>query len=102
MKSWQAVVAYFTFGLTVLLWILGGLHGMNSTVVAMIPVGVFVCTGIVTKEDLKSISWDVLWLVSGGIALGLALEKTGLASRLVTTIPFASFSHPKMLRLKCF
>lgn len=92
MKSWQAVVAYFTFGLTVLLWILGGLHGMNSTVVAMIPVGVFVCTGIVTKEDLKSISWDVLWLVSGGIALGLALEKTGLASRLVTTIPFASFS----------
>ncbi|CSI46428.1 putative transporter [Vibrio cholerae] len=27
-------------------------------------------TGIIGKEDLKMISWDVLWLVSGGIALG--------------------------------
>ncbi len=92
MRGWRAVVAYSTFGLTVLLWILGGLHGMSSTVVAMIPVAVFVCTGIVTKEDLRNISWDVLWLVSGGIALGFALEQTGLAARLVTTIPFASFS----------
>ncbi|MGL4930152.1 MAG: SLC13 family permease, partial [Plesiomonas sp.] len=30
--------------------------------------------------------------VSGGIALGLALEKTGLAQRLVQTIPFADYS----------
>lgn len=36
-------------------------------------------------------SWDVLWLVAGGLALGLALERTGLAARMVGAIPFASF-----------
>ena len=92
MKSWRAILVYATFGVTVLLWMFGGLHGMNSEVVAMIPVAVYVCAGIVTKEDLKTISWDVLWLVAGGLALGLALERTGLAARLVASIPFASFS----------
>ena len=71
---------------------MGGLHGMDSNVVALIPVGVFVCTKIVTKEDLRTLSWDVLWLVAGGIALGLALEKTGLAERMVNSIPFATFA----------
>ncbi len=92
MKTPQALIVYATFALTVLLWMLGGVHGMNAEVTAMIPVAVFVCTGIVTKEDLKTVSWDVLWLVAGGLALGLALERTGLAARLVAGIPFASFS----------
>ena len=92
MKSWRAYVVYITFGVTVLLWVMGGLHGMDSNVVALIPVGVFVCTKIVTKEDLRTLSWDVLWLVAGGIALGLALEKTGLAERMVNSIPFATFA----------
>lgn len=91
MKSWRAYVTYVTFAATILMWLLSDLHGINTYVVAMIPVGVFTATGIITKEDLKSISWDVLWLLSGGIALGLALEKTGLASRMVSNIPFGSF-----------
>ncbi|MFT7161779.1 MAG: sodium-dependent dicarboxylate transporter 2/3/5, partial [Bacteroidia bacterium] len=37
-------------------------------------------------------SWDVLWLVSGGIALGLALDKSGLAKHVVNTIPFDTYS----------
>lgn len=91
-RGWRAIVVYATFAVTVLLWMFGGLHGMNAEVVAMIPVAVFVCTGIITRDDLKEISWDVLWLVAGGLALGLALEKTGLAARMVASIPFASFS----------
>ncbi|CAK7036136.1 MAG: Sodium-dependent dicarboxylate transporter SdcS [Desulfovibrio sp.] len=91
-KSWRAIVVYVTFALTVVLWMLGGMHGMNSYVVAMIPVAVFSCTGIITSKDLKTISWDVLWLLSGGIALGLALEKTGLAVRMVHSIPFDTFA----------
>ncbi len=38
------------------------------------------------------ISLDVLWLVSGGIALGLALDKTGLAELVVHSIPFDQYS----------
>ncbi|CZF85112.1 hypothetical protein GMA8713_03388 [Grimontia marina] len=33
------------------------------------------------KEELKLINWDVLWLVAGGIAIGLAIDKTGLTLR---------------------
>lgn len=90
LKSSKAYIVYITFAVTVLLWLTDFVHGMNSYVVAMIPVAVFISTGVINKEDLKKMSWDVLWLVSGGIALGLAIEKTGLAQSLVSSIPFDS------------
>lgn len=92
LKTPKAMVVYATFLVTIAMWMLGSLHGMNSYTVAMIPVAVFSVTGIINKEDLKKISWDVLWLVSGGIALGYALDTTGLAERVVNSIPFADFS----------
>ncbi|XPP90527.1 SLC13 family permease [Photobacterium leiognathi subsp. mandapamensis] len=92
LKTPKAITVYVTFALTILLWLMGSTHGMNSYTVALIPVAIFSLTGIINKEDLKKISWDVLWLVSGGIALGLALDKTGLAKLVVNSIPFDSFS----------
>lgn len=92
LKTPKAIIVYITFASTILLWMLGSLHGMNAYSVALIPVAVFSVTGIIGKEDLKMISWDVLWLVSGGIALGLALDKTGLAELVVHSIPFDQYS----------
>jgi sodium-dependent dicarboxylate transporter 2/3/5 len=91
-RSLKARLVYVTFALTVLLWLTDFIHGMNAYIVAMIPMGVFLTTNIITKEDLKNISWDVLWLVTGGIALGYALGESGLALNLVESIPFASYS----------
>ena len=96
LKTPKAIIVYVTFISTILLWLMGGLHGMSSYVVAMIPVAVFSMFRIINKDDLKNISWDVLWLVSGGIALGVALDKTGLASNAIDAIPFGSF-HPLLL-----
>ncbi len=92
LKSTKAYIVYATFGFTILLWLTDFLHGMNAYVVGLIPVAVFLATGIINKEDLKKLSWDVLWLVSGGIALGLALDKTGLAQVLIDAVPFETFS----------
>ncbi|KLV08960.1 dihydroorotate dehydrogenase [Photobacterium aquae] len=92
LKTPKAITVYVTFALTIILWLMGSTHGMNSYTVALIPVAVFSLTGIINKEDLKKISWDVLWLVSGGIALGLALDQTGLAKLMVHSIPFDSYS----------
>ena len=72
-KTWRTYVVYVTFAVTILLWMLDRVTGINSNVVAMIPVGVFCVTGVITKEDLKEINWSVLWMVAGGFALGLAL-----------------------------
>ncbi|RTR39206.1 SLC13/DASS family transporter [Shewanella canadensis] len=92
LKTPKAITVYITFIMTIGLWLMGSRHGMNSYTVALIPVAIFSLTGIINKEDLKKISWDVLWLVSGGIALGLALDKTGLARLMVHSIPFDAFS----------
>lgn len=92
LKTPKAITVYITFVMTIVLWLMGSRHGMNSYTVALIPVAIFSLTGIINKEDLKKISWDVLWLVSGGIALGLALDKTGLARLMVHSIPFDVFS----------
>jgi sodium-dependent dicarboxylate transporter 2/3/5 len=92
LKNTKAYVVYAVFVLTILLWLTDFLHGMNAYVVSMIPVTVFSMSGIITKSDLQRISWDVLWLVSGGIALGFALDKTGLAARVIGSIDFETFS----------
>lgn len=92
LRNKKANIVYATFAGTILLWLTDFLHGMNSYIVAMLPVAIFSATGIINKEDLKKISWDVLWLVSGGIALGLAMDKSGLAKNLVNSIPFESYS----------
>ncbi len=89
-KDWKTTVVWVTFGATILLWATEQLTGINSNIVALIPLGVLTCTGIFTKEDIKEINWTVLWLVAGGFALGTALQGTGLAEVLIEAIPFGS------------
>lgn len=86
----KTFIIYATFAVTVLLWLTDFWHGINAYTIALVPVASFLCLGVITKDDLKNISWDVLWLVSGGIALGLALSDTGLANIIVENIPFES------------
>ncbi|MCW8334479.1 SLC13 family permease [Vibrio paucivorans] len=90
--SWRAIVVYCTFGATILLWMTTKLHGMNTYVVSIIPLAIFTLTGIMGKEELKQINWDVLWLVAGGIAIGIGLDKTGLAAALAHAIDYESLS----------
>ncbi len=90
-KDWRSIVVYVTFAVTVLLWVLDKKTGVNSNVVAMLPVGVFAITGVLTKRDLEEINWSVLWMVAGGFALGVALQETGLAKTLINAIPFSNW-----------
>ena len=98
----KTYIVWVTFAVTILLWVLDKVTGINANVVAMIPVGVFCATGGFTKEDLREIDWSVLWMGAGGFALGIALNKTGLAENLVESIPFASFSPLVVLLLSGF
>ncbi|EJL6880187.1 SLC13 family permease [Vibrio cholerae] len=91
-RGWRAMLVYITFALTIVLWMTTSWHGMNTYVVAIIPLAVFTLTGIMGKEELKQINWDVLWLVAGGIAIGIGLEQTGLAQALAHAIDYQSLS----------
>jgi sodium-dependent dicarboxylate transporter 2/3/5 len=100
-KSPRAIIVYITFAVCVLLWVTGkNVHGLNDNVIAMIPMAVFALTGVITKKDLNEMSWDVLWLVAGGFALGLGLQQTGLAKDLINAIPFNTWS-PFVLMVGC-
>ncbi len=90
-KDFRFWVVAVTFIVTILLWLIPEKRtGLNSYEVALIPFAVFVVTGVFSKNDFKEINWDVLWMVAGGLALGTALMKTGLAKVLVEAIPFAT------------
>ena len=91
-KTYKDYVAWITFAVTILLWMTEQLHGISSNIVALIPLAVYTATGVFTKEDIKDINWDVLWLVAGGFALGYALSGTGLAKAMVESIPFGSMN----------
>lgn len=91
-KNWKTYVAWITFFVTILLWVTEGITGINSNIVALIPLAVYTCTGVFGKDDIKEINWSVLWLVAGGFALGTGLNSTGLASALINAIPFSGMN----------
>ena len=88
----QKYVVWVTFALTIILWVGESLFKVNSNIVAMIPFAVFSATGILKARHIEHINWAVLWMVAGGFALGTALNQTGLATKLIEIIPFASWN----------
>ncbi len=89
------VVVAGTFTLTIALWMTEALHGIPAALSALIPVTVFTSLGILDGEDLKKLSWDVLILVAGGVALGEAMKASGLAAEiasLVSSLPTSPYA----------
>lgn len=90
--DWRSIFVYICFAATILLWMTEKLHGVNSYIVAILPLIAFTCTGIIKAPDIKTMNWDVIWLIAGGIAIGNALENTGLAVKLANMIDYSNFS----------
>ncbi|MBR6715209.1 MAG: SLC13/DASS family transporter [Prevotella sp.] len=98
-KNIQTYIVIITFFLTVLLWLLDTVTGINSYTVALIPFMIFALTGIIDRRDLEQINWSVIWMVAGGFALGYGLNASGLAENAVESIPFGEFSPLLILLL---
>jgi solute carrier family 13 (sodium-dependent dicarboxylate transporter), member 2/3/5 len=77
-RSPAAIVFYLAAGGTVLLWLTEPLHGISSSTVGFVPVVVLLATQVMDGDDVKALQWPVLWLVAGGIALGVGIGATGL------------------------
>lgn len=82
MKS-QKNIVLIVMSATILLWLTGKLHGIPPALVSGIPILVFTMLSIITSDDVRTLPWDTLMLVAGGLSLGLAIQKTGLASYFV-------------------
>jgi sodium-dependent dicarboxylate transporter 2/3/5 len=91
-KNKEAIFVYVVFATTVILWITETFHGIGSSIIALIPVAALSLTGVLDKEGIRKLPWEVLWLVAGGISLGISMESTGLAEWIITSIEWSSFS----------
>ena len=84
------VIVMVSFLITILLWMTETIHHINSGVVALLPVVIFKLTGVIGRDDLKNIEWDVLFLMAGGLVLGTGMKITGLSDVLVQQISMIS------------
>nr|WP_245531203.1 DASS family sodium-coupled anion symporter [Bacteroides coprosuis] len=92
---------YCIFGTTIALWCFDSFFGVNPNVVAFVPICLFALLGVVGKKELAEIDWSVLWLISGGFALGLAFQESGLAHTLISGIDFSSI-QPWVIIFSCW
>jgi sodium-dependent dicarboxylate transporter 2/3/5 len=63
---------------TILFWITSSVHGITVASISAIPIVVLTLTGVITGDDIRTLPWNILLLVAGGLSLGEALQSTGL------------------------
>lgn len=71
-------VMWIVIAVTVLLWLTDGIHPIPMAAVSGIPIIVLTMMNIIGAEDVRSLPWDTLMLVAGGLSLGIAIQETGL------------------------
>jgi sodium-dependent dicarboxylate transporter 2/3/5 len=75
------------FAVVVALWLTTGWHGIPSAIISLIPLVVFFGLHILEDDDLRNLGWGVLFIVGGGMSLGVAMRESGLTEWLVELIP---------------
>lgn len=96
-RSPRALYFYVVAGLTVLGWLTESLHGMSASTVGFFAVVALLAGSAITSDELGKLPWGVLWLVSGGIALGLGLGAAGVDEWIVSLVDWSTL--PALLLL---
>jgi len=91
--SAKAVLLYVVAGLTIVLWATESVHEIPSSVVAFLPIALLPALGIIGTNEIRGISWEVLWLVAGGISLGYSLKDSGLATWMISLVNWTSLGN---------
>lgn len=73
------VIAIFT----VMLWLTSEIHKIPSALIALSAAGLLAVNSLLDREDFNRVDWDVLILMWGGLALGKAMEISGLSQWIV-------------------
>ncbi|KAJ3023248.1 low-affinity phosphate transporter [Thoreauomyces humboldtii] len=75
--------------LTIILWCAeSGLEDYvgDMGVIAIVPIVAFYGAGVLTKDDWNSMLWSVVMLAMGGIALGKAVDSSGLLAEITSLL----------------
>jgi solute carrier family 13 (sodium-dependent dicarboxylate transporter), member 2/3/5 len=83
-RHWAIILL---FCLTIIGWLTTKQHGFSIGTVSLIPVIGTFGFGLLEVRDFKRLPWDVLFMVGGGICLGVGLKQSGLTREIVDMIP---------------
>jgi sodium-dependent dicarboxylate transporter 2/3/5 len=89
--EWKEWIILATLFITVLGWLTGNLHKIPDAIVALLPALIFFSLGLLGRKDFRSLGWDVLILMGGGLSLGKAVAVSGLDSWLLTSLGMERF-----------
>lgn len=76
---WQRWVTLTVFAFTIILWLTEKVHGIPTAVVSFLPIVILSITGVIRAMDMRTLDWDILILVAGGLSLGVGVSESGLA-----------------------
>lgn len=79
----RGILVVATFLGTVILWLTPGWHGIPEAIVSLMAVVVIFGLGLLERESLGQVGWNVLFIVAGGISLGVAMQESGLSAWIV-------------------
>ncbi len=66
------------FLITIVLWLTSKIHGISSSIIALVPIILLYTFKLLEKEDFQKVNWNALILFGGGLSLGSAIHTTGL------------------------
>ncbi|MGD2169015.1 MAG: DASS family sodium-coupled anion symporter [Chlamydiota bacterium] len=87
--------------LMIFFWLTNTLHHIPEAVVSLVGVSLFASFMIIDVEDIKSINWDILILMWGGLVLGQAIQSSELATQFLQTPFFEKYTFG-LIALFCF
>lgn len=77
--AWQRLAVIGIFAVTVALWLSERWHHMPTAVVSFLPIVLLSMIGVIGREEMRALPWDILLLLAGGLSLGVGIASTGLA-----------------------
>ncbi len=81
------VAAISIFMITALGWFFGNALQLKTGTVALFPIIACFWLRLLGTADFRNLPWDILYIISGGLALGVALNISGLGAVLVNALP---------------
>jgi sodium-dependent dicarboxylate transporter 2/3/5 len=90
---WERWVVAVTMVLTVGAWATGSWHGVPTAAVSFLPIVVLTITGVLGTREIRSLPYDVLFLLAGGLALANVVQTSGLSDWIVDSLPFEALGE---------
>ncbi|WP_167577927.1 DASS family sodium-coupled anion symporter [Ammoniphilus sp. YIM 78166] len=82
-EAWGVLVIFL---ITVALWLSAPFHHISEGVVALVPFILLFLSGLLQPREFKEMGWDTLFLVGGGMSLGVAMKESGLVDWVVVVV----------------